>query len=67
MEGGRLGFHRVVVANNVILAHKTAHAVARIHLPVVEVNTILGNSNKLNPATHTDARVSTNNYSWLLL
>ena len=49
MEGGRLGVHRVVVANKVILAHKTAHAVARIHLPVVSIN--LQSGSKLNNRT----------------
>lgn len=67
MEGGRLGVHGVNAANSVILAHKTAHEVARIQLPVLEVRTVLGDLNKPNPATHTDARVSPIKLSWLLL
>ena len=45
------------------MAHKTAHEVARIQLPVVEVVTVLGNLKTPNPATQTDARVSTINLS----
>lgn len=67
MEGGHFGVHGVNAANSVILAHKTAHEVARIQLPVLEVITVLGNLNKPNPATFTNARVSTINFSWLLL
>lgn len=67
MEGGRLGVHGVNVANSVTMAHKTAHEVARVQLPVVEVITVLGNLKKPNPATQSDARVSTINLSLLLL
>lgn len=63
MEGGRLGVHGVNVANSVTMAQKTAHEVARIQLPVVEVVTVLGNLKTPNPATQTDARVSTINLS----
>ena len=65
MEGGRLGVHGVNAANSVMLAHNTAHEVARSQLPMLEVNTVLGNLNKRNAAT--DARVSPINLSWLLL
>lgn len=55
MEGGRLGVSGVNAANPVIPAHDTAHEVARIQLPALEVKTVVGNLIKPNPAY---ARVS---------
>ncbi|PFX11922.1 hypothetical protein AWC38_SpisGene24199, partial [Stylophora pistillata] len=65
MEVGRLGVDGVNAANSVIVAPKTAQEVAQIHLPEVVV-VVLGNLEKRNPATHTNARKcdSSRNTSW---